>query len=294
MSQMVMVPELGFGLFASSNTSDGMSVVADLPDLVVKRCFPTGDIPADLQPSSHFVERANEFTGVYLNPRRSYTMVEKIYGVIANAAKVTVSDDGCLVLNGGGVVLRFAETAPLTFREVDGEVILKFVEDENGKITGMIIKGNYLDRAGCFDSVSTIISITVLALLVCLGILIAAWYRRKLQITQTTGEKFANGILVTTSALWLLFFAVFLLALAGMKGPSDVIFHFPSSVLVLALVIALVAVIFTLSSIILLYPVWVKRSWSLGRQIRHTVAVLILAVMGLMMNSLNMIGFKYF
>jgi hypothetical protein len=39
---------------------------------------------------------------------------------------------------------------------------------------------------------------------------------------------------------------------------------------------------------------WRGGQWGLGRRIRHTLAVAILAVLALMLNSLNMIGFKYF
>ena len=40
-----MVPELGFGFFASSNARDGANVIYDLHDLIVPRYFPGPGIP---------------------------------------------------------------------------------------------------------------------------------------------------------------------------------------------------------------------------------------------------------
>ncbi len=295
MSQMVMVPELGFGLFASSNTTGGMSVVGDLPELVVKRFFPTGDSPSGLKPPEDFAKRGRKYVGAYLNPRRSYTQIEKMYGLIAGAVRVSMTKDGYLLTSTiGGNVARWVETAPLNFRAFDSEAKLQFVEDEQGRIAGVIANGQYMHRAGFFESLSAIIGITVLALIVCLGILIAAWYRRHREIRQTNGEWFANLVLTVTAVVWLLFFAAFGLALAGMRGPESIIFSFPPGTLVFALVIALAGVILTLLSIVLLYPVWAKRNWKWGRLIRHTAAIVVLAVLALMLNSLNMIGFKYF
>jgi hypothetical protein len=71
-------------------------------------------------------------------------------------------------------------------------------------------------------------------------------------------------------------------------------YDYPSSMLVNSLVIACVATVLTLLDVLLLYPVWSRRSWATGRRLRHTLAVLILAVFVLMLNSLNVIGFKYF
>jgi CubicO group peptidase (beta-lactamase class C family) len=295
-SQMVMVPELGFGLFASSNTSGGMRIVGDLPRLVVGRFFETGDEPAVLPPPADFAERGKRFAGTYISIRRPYTKVDKLPMLMMSALPVSVTEDGYLVAGSGESARRFVEVAPLTFRPVDGDGTFKFVENARGRIIGLVPNGpTYLERAGLLESTSTIGGVTAASLLVSLGVLIAAWYRRRQRVEQTAGERFANATLTAVSIVWILFLVVFGLAIAGMSSDlSAVMFNFPTSTLVWALVIALVGTVLTLLSLALLVPVWSKKNWSLGRRIRHTVAVGVFVDLVVLLYSLNMIGFKYF
>jgi hypothetical protein len=132
----------------------------------------------------------------------------------------------------------------------------------------------------------------VLAIICCIGVLIAAWYRRKQTIEQSSGERFASLVLALTALTWLVFFAVFAVATAGMGG--GMMYDFPTASVVWSLVIALVAVALTVVSVLLLYPVWSKRSWTIGRRLRHTFVVLVLINVVLILHSYNLIGFKYF
>jgi len=295
-SQMIMVPELGFGLFASSNTSGGMRVVGDLPILVVKRYFSTGDEPEPLKPPADFADRGKRFAGSYIGIRRPYTKVDKLRLLLMGSLPVSVTDDGYLVFGSGGSARRLVEVAPLTFHSEDGEATIKFVEDDRGRIIGMIPNGPaYYDRPGTFESMPTILAVVVLTVLACLGVLVAAWYRRRQTIEQTTGERFANAVLIATAVVWIPFLATLGVAFGSMAGgQADAMFNFPPAALVWALTIALVGVVLTVLSVALLIPIWRKRSWGVGRRIRHTLVVVILVDLVLMLHSLNMIGFKYF
>jgi len=296
-SQMVMVPELGFGLFASSNTSGGMRVVGDLPNLVVERYFTTDEEPAPLEPPAGFAERGKRFAGSYVSIRRPYTKVEKLPMLLMASMPVSVTDDGYLVIGSGDSARRMVEVAPLTFKPADGtEGTVKFVEDAGGHITAMIPNGpSYMERAGFFESSSTIVGVAAASLVVCLGVLIAAWYRRKLRVEQSAGERFANLALVASAVVWIVFFVVLGLAGASMAGDmAEVMFSFPPPALVWALGIGMAGVVLTVLAVVLLVPVWSARSWGLGRRLRHTVAVLILADLVVMLYTLNMVGFKYF
>ena len=82
--------------------------------------------------------------------------------------------------------------------------------------------------------------------------------------------------------------------MAQMSSGLAWFYDFPSPLLVSALVIALVGLAGVLLSVGLLVPVWRHRSWSLGRRLRHTAAVAVMADLVLLLNHLNAIGFKYF
>ena len=148
-----------------------------------------------------------------------------------------------------------------------------------------------MEPAGLYEKSSTVIIIAVLALLCCLGVLIAVWYRRKQTIEQSSGERFANLVLVLTALTWVVFFVVFALGLSGMAGAM---YDFPTASVFWSLVIALVGVGLTVLSLGLLYPVWSKGSWTVGRRLRHTFIVLILVDLVFMLYSYNVIGFNYF
>jgi CubicO group peptidase (beta-lactamase class C family) len=296
LSDMEMVPELGFGLFASTNTNTGGSLIRDLVELVIGRYFPAKDEPVRLQPPADFASRGERLAGTYISNRRTYTLLEKLPMVFMSSIQVAVTDDGYLVLKSSAGAQRYVETAPLVFREVDGDATLHFIEDSNGRITRSVpdVPVMVYDRAGPFETPTTILVISALALLACLGVIVAAWYRRRREIQQTAGERLASGILTLTSLTWMAFFVLLAVAGAGMASEQAAMFDFPSSSLVAALVIALVALVETVVSVILLLAVWSQRSWGLGRRLRHTAAVLILVVFVIMLNSLNVIGFKYF
>jgi hypothetical protein len=273
-----------------------MGVVADLPSLVVERYLDADDEAEPVKPPAGFAERGKRFAGTYIPIRRPYTKVDKLPMLLMGSLSVSVTDDGYLVLGSGDSARRLVETGPLTFRPVDGSGILKFVADDGGEIVGMIPGGSsYLDRAGLFESARNIIAVFVIALLAAVGVLIAAWYRRKATIQQTTGERFANGVLVTTAVAWMLFLIALGLAFASLSGSAaDAMFDFPPRWLVWALWIAIVGVVLTVLSVVALVPVWTRRSWNLGRRIRHTLAVLVFADLAVLLQVMNMVGFKYF
>jgi CubicO group peptidase (beta-lactamase class C family) len=291
-SQMVMVPELGFGFFASSNARDGANVIYDLHNLIVPRYFPAPGYPEVVEPPADFAERGKKYAGDYVTTRRSYTKIEKL-GILMGGMKVSITDDGYLVTSGGGNAQKWVEIAPDTFRQVDGHGILKFVVDDRGKVVRFLVDQPYfvMEPAGLYEKSSTVIVISVLVLLCCLGVLIAAWYRRKQTIEQSSGERFASLVLIITALTWLVFFAVFAVGLSGMAGAM---YDFPTPAVFWSLVIALIGVGLTVLSVVLLYPVWKKGSWSIGRRLRHTFVVLMLIDLLLMLNSYNLIGFKYF
>jgi CubicO group peptidase (beta-lactamase class C family) len=296
LSDMEMIPELGFGLFVSTNTNTGGELIGGLVDLVVGRYFPPKEEPAPVEPPSDFAERGKHLAGTYISNRRAYTLLEKLPMVFMSAVQVSVTEDGYLVLKTPGEAQRYVEVEPLVFREVQGDATLRFIEDSQGRITRIVpdIPILVFDRAGLFERPSTILVVSALALLLSIGVLIAAWYRRHGQVEQSGSERLASVMLGLTAATWILFFVLLGIAGSAMASIQASMFDFPPPTLLWALGVALLATVETVLSVVLLYPVWSKRSWSPGRRLRHTVVVLVLVVLVIMLNDLNVLGFKYF
>jgi CubicO group peptidase (beta-lactamase class C family) len=292
-SQMVMVPELGFGVFASSNARDGVNVIYDLHNLIVPRYFPSPGYPDVVEPPADFAERGAMYAGDYITTRRSYTKIEKL-AILMGDTKVSVTNDGYLVTSGAGGAQQWVEIAPHTFRQVDGHGKLKFVLDDRGKVLRYLVDQPYfvMEPAKLYDRTSTAMIISVLSIVCCLGVLIAAWYRRRRTIEQSSGERLSSLILTLTALVWLVFFVVFGMGAASMG--AGMMYDFPTPTIYWSLVLAIVCVVLTVLSVLLLYPVWSKRGWSLGRRLRHTFIVLVLVDLVILLNNYNVIGFKYF
>jgi membrane-associated HD superfamily phosphohydrolase len=194
------------------------------------------------------------------------------------------------VTSSSGDSQKWAEIEPLMFREVGGHGILKFVEDDHGKIIRFLTDKPYfvMDRAGPLEKPITVYVLIALSVIAGLGVLIAAWYRRKQTIEQSSSERFANLLLILAALTWLVFFPALVLGLSSMGSPN-----YPSPVLVSSLVIALIGVALTGVSLVLLYPVWSRGSWTVGRRLRHTVVALIFVVLVLLLHSYNVIGFNF-
>lgn len=297
LSQMVMVPELDFGIFASANTEGGLDVVGDLQDLVVARYFPPRAEWIRTEPPADFADRAARYVGTYTSNRRNFTMLEKVALLFFAQVDVTATGDGYLVLNIPETPLKLVEVSPLVFREVEEGAIFKFLENEAGEITGFIsdFQDSRMDRTSGLDAGATITIVALLSLLACVGILIAAWYRRRMALEQSTGERLASIVLTICAITWLTFFAVFGTAVSSLLAQGNaVMFEFPTDAIIWSLAIAIIGVIETLISVGLLIPIWTKRNWCLGRRIRHTLAVAVFVELVFVLLNLNMIGFKYF
>jgi CubicO group peptidase (beta-lactamase class C family) len=295
-SDLQIIPDLGFGLFVSTNTTGGGGrLIRDLVRLVVERYFPPGTELSTPKPPADFADRAGRFTGTFLLSRRAFTTVEKLL----NPATVSIqaTEDGHLLVQTPLGESRLVEVGPLTFQDTERHELLKFVEDESGAVTGahLSIPIMVLQRARLTDTPGFRLGVMGLAALVFVCALVAAWLRRKRALEQSTGERAASLVTLATGALWVLALVVSVVSLLPIAQDFRAVFYgFPPPLFVAGLTVGLVAAIGTFASAILLYPVWSGGSWSLGRRVRHTTVVLLAGVLLWVLYDGNAIGYRYF
>jgi len=306
MSNMVMVPELGLGIFVSANTETGRPLVMRLPELIVGRYFADGDAEAaaDADTGSADSGETDEdndltrFAGNYMSLRRPFTTAEALFMAVSAQYSVAPHDEGGLVFAGPGQPQRrFERIAPLTFREAEGADILAFRENDAGQITHLIdpLGIAAAQRVGFFARPAFFGLIAGLMGLTALGTLIGAWLRRKQTIEQTLWESRAGMLMPAMGGLWLVFLGLFAAATVGMTlAGSEAIFSFPSTSLVAALAVGLFAALVSLAAVGSLWPVWRARSWPIWRRIRHSLAAVIALVFVLVLHHWNLIGFFYY
>ena len=295
-SNMIMVPELDLGIYVSTNSIGGGGIRNGLPNLIVEHFFTDGAL-AKLTPPEDFAERGQRFAGTYEINRRSYSKLERIFGIPGSFMTVSVDEEGYLLLTAGPNTSRWVETAPLTFRNVKNGSVIAFREDEDGTITQFLIAFGIMagDRVGFFSGPNWFFMIVGLAVLGSIGAITGSILRRKREITQTVYEKYGSRIIAANALTWILFFVLFGLGLAPLAGgPTAPFDPFPSTLLFLSLWAALIGALLSLAGMASLYPVWQAKSWPLWRRIRHSVVVVVFFTFALTLNYWNLIGFKYF
>lgn len=274
-SNMVAVPELGFGVFVSTNTDTGVRLAAELPALLLQRYFERarpGPLPAL---SKDAAKLAQPYVGKYQGERRNYRAFEKL--LTASNAEVGVTDEGYLTLSAGGETSRWVLEKPDVFRAVDGPSRLAFLR-EGGAVVGFVSPYGHdvLDRVGAFNDPNLLYAALALAVLAALGVLTGAWLRRKRPAAdrKAAGQRSAR-LLAWTAVAWLLFAVLFGVAFAQIAAAgNDAVFSYPAPLLRLALWSALLPLALSLLSLVRLWSAWRAPDFGFWRKARHSLALL--------------------
>lgn len=277
---MVVLPQAGIGVFVSTNTDTGTSLVEALPRLIFEQFLPGARPPPAPLPPKDFARAGQVYAGIYLSERRNFSTIEK--PLSTNIATVAVTPDGYLVVNDGKGG-RWVEQSPDIFREVDNSDRIQFLRDVRGRVVGMAVANGHavFDRAGFFDNPHSALAALALLLLVCLCALIGALGRHR-QSLQGTPTRCRNafmpaGTLMATVCGWLLFLILMIAATAVLSAAGyKLLFNFPPPILLAMVVMGYVASVLTLIALWFLPRVWQLQRWSFWRKLRHS---LILALM---------------
>lgn len=296
LSDMVMLPELDFGLFFSTNTSSGGKLIADVPRLVVERYF--GDVTDRApEPPADFAERAAKIAGTYVSTRRSYELVEKFIMLPMSVVTFAPTEDNYLLMGSGEQASRWVEIEPYTFRQVDGPNVMTFDVDEAGNVTGvpMYMPVAQFEKVSALGNPNLLLGIIGFALFVFACALVGAWLRRGRGLPQSSGEAWAGRITLLMALLWVAWGVLAVAALMPLAGDiPSAMFGFPSATFVNSLTIAIAATVLTVLAVLLLWPVWSSGQWRVWRKLRHTAVVFLGVAVVLILNDMNVIGYHYF
>ncbi|MGH8083010.1 MAG: serine hydrolase domain-containing protein [Lysobacter sp.] len=291
-SNLVAVPALGFGVFVSTNTDSGVRLAAELPGLLLQHYFERARPAALPVPGKDAAAQIAPYLGKYLSERRNYSHFEKL--LTASNADIGATGDGYLTLSAGGETSRWVWEKADVFRAVEGPGRLAFLRD-NGAVTGFVSPYGHdvYDRAGSFDSANTLYALLGLSVLVSLGVLTGLWLRRRASRGDRSAATRSTRWLGATALAWLLFAGVFGASFAELTSAgNDAIFTYPTTLLRIALWLALVPALLSLIDLALLWPIWRAGDIGAWRKLRHTAAVLVFAVTVYAMWVWNVFGWK--
>ena len=114
---------------------------------------------------------------------------------------------------------------------------------------------------------------------------------------QSIGERRSAQVIVGTATAWLVFIGLALAWMLPFMGPENqdqFIYGYPHPLLKVALAVGVVATGLSVLGLATLVPVWRERTWSIGRRLRHSVAVALFVALVATLLQWNAIGFRYF
>ena len=289
MTNMTLVPQLGLGIFVSTNTSTGRVLTQRLPARVVEEILGRqGDWPRPPAPALYAQRKLYE--GRYLGTRRAYSGLEGMLERLSGEMRVEVTPEGRLLTREGGRVQTWVPEGPVTggrfISDTGWERRVFVIED--GRAVRMLTALNtqvyerspFWSRTGLLGAAA---AATALSSILALG---AALFRNRRDFRQTSIQARAGALQALQAVLWLAALGLFFLWSAT-TPESELIYSWPGLTLLAASACALVATLLGLVGAGLL-PFVLRSgrrldSWSPRRRAGFVVTVLVSLGFGLLL-----------
>ncbi len=254
-SLMQLVPDLGFGLFVSVNTPQGVRFRTRLMQSLLAEFYGVR-APAPVV-AQNALEESQRVAGFYLSLRRPYYRTERaVFRILPNA--FVAAPDGDLLGVAGGEARRFAplgggvfqdrETGiRIAFREVDGR--MRYFDPASA---GPAVRQQF------FETANWMAIAAILALIAAAGAVQSAVRAAFARTTKMRGVAFAG-----LGLLWLLAGGLLVAALLPWAGPDQgaVLFAYPGPIFPLACWALLIAALATPVVFALVLWRWRPTGW---------------------------------
>jgi len=290
-SNMVVVPDLGLGVFIAVNTDTGADLPSVVPTAIIERFYAPPPAVPTLRPLSP--DAARIYEGDYLGTRRAYGGLEGFIGRITQRAEVRVTPDGQLaVLSDGRSTLWNATEKPGVFQASDSAKTLVF-ETVGGRGSRFYPSPGFsaFERITFPMSAGLLIWIVALSAFAAIATLAGVFMRDRRETRQTPTQTRANLLQTTQATLWLIALCCVGVFAANSGDIAWVFFGWPSGWLVTASACSLVASVLTVVTLVMAPVVWRggRRvdSWTTLRKLAFTYTVLLYGVLGVLLGLWN-------
>ncbi len=279
-SSMMMIPELGLGVFVAANSETGGRLTRQLTGRIVQRFYGPGPTLPEAG-SAWLKQNARVFEGQYVSSRRSYRGLEQFIGLINSRTSVGVTDGGQLLITGfDSSSLWVPEGTGGRFREVGGWRKLDFVMQNGRAIRYFSPTGAAaFQRVGFFGGQGWLINLSLLAVIAALATLGGLFMRDRKEHRETPMQRRASLMQTTQAILWLLAAGALAIWAGKAEDIAAIFFDWPGGWMLLASSCALVAALLSAVTLVLLPFIWRGgrrvESWTVGRKLRFTATTLI-------------------
>ena len=294
-SNMVMVPELGLGVFVAVNTDTGADLPASLPATIIERFYaPRPEVPV---PSRITFDQAKAYEGQFLTTRRAYGGLEGFIDRLIGEASVRAAPDGRLTLTLDGQSSQWTATdQPDTFAPVTGSGLLVF-QREDGRVSRFFSPTGAaaFERIGFPHEPGLLKMFAVLTALAAIATLIGVATRDRRESRQTPTQARASLMQTIQAMLWLIALIGVGVFASGARDIARVFYGWPSGWLLTASACAFVATLLTIATLAMLPVVWRggRRvdSWTSLRKLAFTCTTLIFLSFALILATWGFLEF---
>ncbi len=293
LSNMVLVRELGLGVFVSTNGDSGRGLTDSLPRRLIEHFYPSESRAP--QPDPAFSDQHKVYSGKYLTNRRGYEIADKMV-MLGSDIAVDVDDEGYLIVGSSKGPQRWLPVGNHVFENVDNGTRMAFEVDDSGIATRLYDPYGHkvADRVSLFRSSQFFFWAAGFTLVLSIGCLFGFWRRRRQSLAQTQTEKIAARALGAASLIWLPFFASFAAFLSTVTVPEpEFLARYPTPLAWVVHLSATFAAISLVVSALCLAQVWRTGNWTVGRRIRHSAVVVVGLVFVWVLNDWNVLGLRY-
>lgn len=278
-ANMVVVPDLGLGVFVAVNTDTGHGLPSALPAAIVERFYAPAPAIARFTPLS--AEAAQAYEGDYLTDRRAYGGLEGFVNRLIGVARVRASAQGGLSIKVGGSTRLWVPTdQPDVFKAIDGAQTLVFQRQDGEPVRFFAASGVVAyERLGVLFRQGVLAGAALLTALASIATVAGALLRSRRDTRQTTSQARANLLQITQAVLWLISMVCVAVFAAGSSDAAAVLFGWPSGWLLTASACAFIATLLALFTLAMIPVIWRggRRvdSWPELRKLAFTLTALV-------------------
>lgn len=291
-SGLIVVPELGLGIFVSTNSEGGSKVAHRFPEALVRHFYAAPDTFP--RPGSAALSKGGAplFEGAYLSTRRANGGLEGFVGLIIGASEVEVTSDGRLLTRSPlGDVRAWVPEGPVAegrFVSTQGDERLFFHMDQGRAASyRSALNAETQMRAPFTERLGTLSGMALLVLLASLATFAGVALRNRRDVRQNAIQGQASLVQTIQAGLWLVSFLLFALWAGGASQVQTIMYGWPGPLMITASASALVASAMTLFTIVALPAIWQggRRvdSWTVARKASFTLSVLIYAAFAILL-----------
>ncbi len=289
-SDLNLLLDENVGLFVSYNSASPLPIRSrgHLLRAFMDRYYPAA-LP-QVEPPADFDERAAQYAGNFRLTRHGYTTNEKLFAAF-NPFKVAPTGRGTLLVASplSTTPTEYVEIAPHSFRQVDGDATMSFMDGEDGALSTVSLPLAFIAayRLELHETLEFHGLLLALALFGAIGAIVG-WLRHRRE--GDAGARLARGAAALGGLVLILSLAGMGLAIADLM--KDAISGFPSYfniVLALFLVFAVLALVVTGMTVQAWRDAWFER-WT---RLRYSLTAAAFLAFVWSLDFWNLLGYHY-